>query len=135
MAFIQWDDSFSVNVREIDQQHQKLVGMLNDFEERLRQDPNQAFQALLDSLVEYTQYHFSTEEKYFEKFSYSDARAHIEEHRKFVEKVLDVRSSFIKHGKLILFFEITSFLKDWLTTHIKGSDKAYAKCFNDNGLF
>jgi hemerythrin len=134
MAFIQWDDSFSVNVREIDQQHQKLVGMLNEFEERLRQNPQQAFQALLDSLVEYTQYHFATEEKYFKKFSYPDARAHIEEHRKFVEKVLGVRSNFIKRGELILFFEITNFLKDWLTTHIKGSDKAYAKCFNDNGL-
>jgi hemerythrin len=135
MALIEWDDSFSVNVREIDLQHQKLVGMLNDFDEHLRQHPTQAFQALLDSLVEYTQYHFATEEKYFSKFSYPDARAHIEEHRTFTEKVLNVRSSFNKRGELLLFFEITNFLKDWLTTHIKGSDKAYAKCFNDNGLF
>ena len=36
MALINWDDSFSVNVAEIDQQHQTLVSMINDLNESIR---------------------------------------------------------------------------------------------------
>ena len=134
MALMQWDDSFSVNVKEIDQQHQKLVGMLNEFYGHVGKDAGQAFRALLDSLVEYTQYHFSTEEKYFKKFMYPDAANHADEHKEFTEKVLDVKNRLYQK-KLVLSLEITTFLKDWLTHHIKGSDKAYGQFFNDNGLF
>jgi hemerythrin len=134
MAFMQWDDSFSVNVKEIDQQHQKLVGMLNEFYGHVGKDAGQAFRLLLDSLVDYTQYHFSTEEKYFKAFSYPEAATHTEEHQKFTEKVLDVKNR-LYNKELVLSLEITVFLREWLTHHIKGSDKAYGRFFNDNGLF
>ena len=134
MAFMKWDDSFSVNVREIDLQHQKLVEMINKFYEHVGKDIDKAFRTLLDSMVEYTKYHFSTEEKYFEKFTYPDSASHTDVHKKFTEKVLDVRSR-LNQGKAVITMEITNFLKDWLTHHIKEDDKAYGKFFNDHGLF
>ena len=134
MALIKWDESFSVNVREIDQQHQKLVDMINEFYGHVGKDSGQAFRSLLKSLVEYTQYHFATEERYFAKFAYPDSKTHTDVHRQFTEKVLDVKNR-LESGKIVLSIEITTFLKDWLTTHIKGSDKAYGKYFNDHGLF
>jgi hemerythrin-like metal-binding protein len=129
-----WDDSFSVNVREIDLQHQKLIEMINEFYEHVGKDSGQAFRTLLDSLVEYTQYHFSTEEKYFKRFAYPDDSSHTEMHKNFTAKVLDVRNR-LNQGKFVVSLEITTFLKDWLTHHIKESDKAYGKFFNDHGLF
>ena len=122
MAFMAWDDSLSVNVREIDLQHQKLIDMINVFYE---QNSGQAFRTLLDSLVEYTQYHFSTEEKYFQRFAFPDAVSHTEMHKIFTDKVLDVRSRLCQ-GKFVVSLEITTFLKDWLTHHIKETDKEYA---------
>jgi hemerythrin len=111
MAFMVWDDSFSVNVREIDLQHQKLVGMLNEFYAHVgKEDSGKALRTLLDSLVAYTQYHFSTEETYFKLFSYPDAGNHAEAHQKFTEKVLDVRNR-LNEGKFVISFEITTFLK------------------------
>jgi hemerythrin len=134
MAFMTWDDSLSVNVREIDLQHQKLLGMINEFYEHVGKDSGQAFRTLLDSLVEYTQYHFSTEEKYFKKFAYPAASSHTEMHKKFTAKVLDVRNR-LDQGRTVVSLEITTFLKDWLTHHIKETDKQYSKCFNDHGLY
>ena len=37
MVLFEWDDTYSVNVGEIDEQHQKLVGMLNDLHEAMEQ--------------------------------------------------------------------------------------------------
>jgi len=133
MAFMKWDDTFSVNVREIDLQHQKLIEMVNEFYEHVGDDYGKALQTLLDSLVDYTRYHFSTEEKYFKEFAYQDSASHTDMHRKFAEKVLDVRSR-LDQGRIVVSFEITNFLKDWLTHHIREDDRAYSKCFNDHGL-
>ncbi|MEK6725087.1 MAG: bacteriohemerythrin [Deltaproteobacteria bacterium] len=133
MAFMKWDDSLSVNVHEIDLQHQKLIGMINEFYEYVGKDSGQAFCTLLDSLVEYTQYHFSTEEDYFKKFAYPDAGSHIEMHKIFTDKALDVRNR-LNQGKFVVSLEITTFLKEWLMHHIKETDKEYSKFFNDHGL-
>lgn len=133
MAYFTWDDSYSVNVREIDLQHQKLVGMINEFYDSVGKMPDQALFTLIGKLVNYTQYHFSTEEKYFEQFSYPGTKEHTEEHRKFTAKVLDVKKK-VEEGRLVISTEITSFLKNWLSHHIKEVDKAYSKCFNDHGL-
>jgi hemerythrin len=133
MAFILWDDTYSVNVREIDMQHQKLIGMINQFYEYVGKDSGTAFRDLLESLVDYTHYHFSTEEKYFEKFAYPDAVNHTQMHKLFTEKVLDVRSR-LSRGQCVVSLEITTFLKDWLIHHIKEMDKAYSEHFTQHGL-
>ncbi len=36
MALIDWDKSLSVNVEEIDQQHKKLIAMINELNEAMR---------------------------------------------------------------------------------------------------
>jgi len=133
MAFMSWDDSFSVNVKEIDLQHQKLIDMINEFYSHVGKNSGQAFRALLDSLVDYTHYHFSTEERYFQRFGYPGAVNHTEMHQEFIDKVSDVGTR-LDRGELVISLEMTSFLKDWLTHHIKQVDKAYAQFFNDHGL-
>jgi hemerythrin len=37
MALIDWDASYSVQVDEIDQQHQKLIAMINELNEAMKQ--------------------------------------------------------------------------------------------------
>ncbi len=129
MRFFEWNESYSVNVKEIDAQHKKLFRMISDFYDSVKEDNKKAMALLLDSLTGYIMYHFEMEERYLEKCGYPDLESHKREHISFVEKVLDVNERF-EAGRLVLSFEITIFLKNWLVHHVMHSDKKYSECLN-----
>ena len=134
MLLITWSDSFSVKVAEIDTQHKKLVEMINKLYDAMKVGKSKDVMGeILISLISYTVTHFKTEEMYFDLYNFSEKEAHKAEHIKFVETVTKFKTDF-DSGKATISLEVMNFLKDWLTKHINGSDKKYAKCFNDNGL-
>jgi hemerythrin len=135
MGLIVWDSSMSVNVAEIDRQHQKLVAMINELHDAMKAGHGKdALGKILNGLVSYTDSHFKMEEKYFADFKYPDAASHIMEHSTFVKKVSEFRNDF-EHGRLTVTIETLHFLRDWLQGHIKGVDKKYSSFFNEKGLY
>jgi hemerythrin len=134
MSLIRWDDSFSVDVVEIDKQHQKLVGMINDLHDGMRQGKSKEIMGkIIGGLVGYAGTHFRTEEKYFDQFGYPDSGSHKKEHSNFTQKVADFKGGF-DAGKFGLSMEVMNFLSNWLQNHIKGLDKKYGPFFNQKGL-
>jgi len=134
MSFIVWDNSLSVNVGEIDRQHQKLVTMINELHDAMKAGKGKdVLGKILNGLISYTDIHFKAEEKYFHQFKYPDAVSHKKEHAALVRKVMELKDEF-EHGRLAVSIEVLSFLKDWLQNHIKGEDKKYSGFFNEKGL-
>ena len=87
---------------------------------------------VLTGLKSYTVQHFSNEETLFEEYSYPDMSKHKLEHKDFVGKVEDFFKGY-NSGKLMLNMEVMNFLKDWLRTHINGSDRAYKDYLTGKG--
>lgn len=134
MALIRWDSSLSVGINEIDGQHQKLIGMINDLNEEMRQGKGKEILGrLLTALVAYTGTHFRTEETYFDQFRYPETDSHKREHEAFVRKVVEFKAGF-EAGRLGLSLQIMDFLSHWLQNHIKGVDKQYGPFLNAQGL-
>lgn len=134
MALIQWNDSFSVNVVEIDRQHQKLVGMINDLTDAMRQGKSKDILGkIINGLIGYAVTHFRAEEKYFDQFGYPETNSHKKEHSYFTKKIAEFKAGF-DAGKLGLSIEVMDFLSNWLQDHIKGVDKKYGPFFNEKGL-
>jgi len=134
MRVITWNDNLSVKVLAIDQQHKKLIDMMNELSDAMRSGKGRdILSKIISGLILYTGTHFKTEEKYFDQFDYPEAEIHKKEHEAFVLKVLEFKKGFEK-GDLNLTVEIMDFLSDWLQNHIKGSDKKYSQFFNDHGL-
>lgn len=134
MALINWESSFSVNVTEIDNQHQKLVSLINALNDAMKEGKGkEVLSTILNELINYTATHFKYEEDYFDKFNYPDKEVHKASHKKLVADVLKFRDDF-QSGKLGLTVEILTFLVNWLKSHIIGEDKKYTACFNSNGL-
>jgi hemerythrin len=134
MALIQWNDNLSVNVAVIDKQHQKLVSMINELSDAMKQGKGKDVSGkILNSLISYTATHFQTEEKYFDLYGYPEASNHKKEHLAFVQKVSKFKDDFEK-GRLLLTIELMNFLSDWLKNHITRTDKNYSPFFKAKGL-
>ncbi len=134
MNFLEWDDKYGVNVKEIDKQHQEIFKITNKLLNSIADGTGDEIVGdILQNLTDYITVHFRTEEYYFDKFNYSKSSTHKEEHRGFAKKVLEFKKKF-EEGRESLHLEITNFLMNWLLNHLLISDKEYMKCFDENGL-
>lgn len=134
MPFVLWDDSFSVNVMEIDLQHQKLFDLINSLYESMKKGTGkETLPKIIAELFQYVEKHFSTEEKYFDKFNYPESENHKIEHYNFLKKISEFKKSY-EENQIGLTIDIIIFLQEWLIRHIKVVDKKYSAFFNENGL-
>lgn len=133
MSFFNWDEKYSVGIRELDTQHKQLFSILNELYEAMQDGSNKTKLAkIINELASYTKIHFSTEEKYMEKYNYAGLASQKREHENFVAKVEAFKQDF-EAGKLALSLNIASFVKDWLSSHILGSDKNYGPFLTSKG--
>jgi hemerythrin-like metal-binding protein len=131
---LKWKDEYSVHVQEIDQQHMQLVKLIFElFDSINKHVAKDMLGDILDKLVKYAGYHFATEEKYFDLFNYEDKEKHINEHRKFADKVVEFKKKYVNH-EVEISFELIDFLENWLLDHLMESDKKYVRCFTEHGL-
>jgi hemerythrin len=122
---VQWQNSYSVGVKPIDEQHMELIRLTNKLFNSCmagQQKGNSAFLAAIHEAVEYTGYHFGTEEKIMARINYPDYARHKKEHTDFVREVY-IKVEEFKSGKMLAPLLFVYFLRDWVLHHIAVSDK------------
>ncbi|MCK5032280.1 MAG: hemerythrin family protein [Calditrichia bacterium] len=135
MELIKWSDEMSVNIKEIDDQHKKLIEIINNlFIAMLEGKAQDIINKTVDELINYAEYHFSTEENYFEKHNYPGFHSHKIQHSYYKDEILNYKQELL-NGKSTVPTDVFNFLKDWLTEHIMNSDKKYSKYLNNKGVF
>ena len=125
-GIIEWDERFSVGIKEIDNQHKKLFKIISTVFDGLAGHENrEMLKNAFDKVLDYTRYHFAAEEKYFKKFKYPDAEEHKKQHAKLLEETLALKSEYVE-GAPGVTLELIDFLTRWLQHHILLHDKQYA---------
>src|ERR1017187_1019246 len=81
MALLTWNSKYSVGVKTLDSQHTVLFGILNDLHAAMLKGQAQSLTGpLLRKLVDYTQTHFSTEERMLTEARYPGLADHKVKH-------------------------------------------------------
>lgn len=135
MALLTWTDALTVGVKEIDEQHRRLVELANALHAAvLAGATSAALSQQLGELIRQAALHFATEERLFAETRYPEAEAHMREHEELVAQVNALKQR-VDGGWLELDAEIAQYLCNWLTEHIVGADRQYGTHLNDAGVF
>lgn len=129
---VPWNSSFATGIEIIDEQHKQLVSLINDLaHEYVYGSVAGEMERILDSLIDYTVYHFETEETLWDEVLSHDEflEGHLKTHKGFVDKVLSIRSKIETDDSRKLIDNLLSFLTSWLAHHILYEDKRFSLVF------
>jgi len=130
MAYAVWSERLSVGNPTIDGQHKQLITYLNQLHDAMAGGRETAIIAeLLGKLHGYAKEHFEREELLWASKSYAGIDGHINDHRDFLVKVLDLNLQ-LHSGKPINSLEVLVFLRDWFLHHVATADVAAAQAVN-----
>jgi hemerythrin len=127
MEKIQWQNNLSVGIELIDGQHKKWISHYNDIVESITsQQSKTQIAKTLSFLIDYTQVHFSTEEKHMSASSYPGLPEHKAKHDGLRATLANLVKEFEEEGATTQLSEaIDTFLGHWLIRHIQEVDMKF----------
>jgi hemerythrin len=136
MALLEWDEKMSVGVKAMDDDHKALVGLLNEMSEALdSEQERKVLGAVLERMIQYTKDHLAREERLLAEHGYPDCTEHHKGHDLMIATALQAQASFRVGRSEMLSDEMLQFLKNWLESHIMGTDKEYGPFLNSKGIY
>jgi hemerythrin len=125
MERIIWTDNFSLGVGVIDQQHKRLIDMLNQLidAENVKTNSETVYD-LLDAMTKYSKEHFRTEERLLGKYGCPLLDEQKRDHRAYRIKTLQLCQATML-GVEAVPTVLVNYLREWWTHHIQEDDAKY----------
>ncbi|HLO74892.1 MAG TPA: bacteriohemerythrin [Magnetospirillum sp.] len=135
MALIDWSEQLSVHVVEFDDDHKRLISILNSlWEASEERRGHEVIDAILADLIDYTRTHFAREEEMFARWGYPGTDMHKQAHERLLATAASLHAKFRQEESESVADEVFEFLRDWLVKHILGDDALYANFFRGLGI-
>ena len=132
--YLTWKDSYSVGIESIDNDHKKLIHLINNLQTAIDYKTDKLIEKqTLDEVIDYTHYHFDREEGLMEENGYPDFVAHKAKHKEMIEKVNEFVLEF-ETDEEDAIQSLLAYLKSWLINHINGTDKEYSEYLISKGF-
>ena len=126
MSIFSWNSSYEIGIEKIDAQHKDLVEIIANLFNSMKVGLGyKEIENTIGKLRDYSNYHFTEEEKLMKEINYPKISEHIEVHSYFTEIVEDFYKRY-KEGEIALTIKMLDFLKNWLLNHISTMDKEIA---------
>lgn len=125
-----WNENFDTGIAIIDEQHKKLVYLLNSLAKQLvNQADSITLNSIFNELTDYAIYHFQTEEGIWHQYFCDDELElkHKATHSRFIDEIIFLKNEEGQLSATQIVEDILSFLTRWLAFHILDSDKRMAK--------
>lgn len=128
---LQWKESYSIGIELIDAQHKHLFDLGNSALDLMKSDSSldksEQIIQLIDDLLQYTKFHFLSEESYMLNIDFPLYENHKKEHDAFIQKITDINLATISSNQYKHIQDLVIFLLNWIVTHIFENDTLIAK--------
>lgn len=125
---LDWDESLSVGIPEIDVEHQRFIELINELNESIvgragMKEIRSRMQAILDDAMA----HFAHEEDLFRIWNYPDAEEHARRHVQLTHALREIMNNFERGGLEYELIEAGLKVKAALIEHLLKEDMKYCK--------
>lgn len=124
----EWDESYSIGIGKIDEQHKQMIWYINELQVAFAYNKIDIVEEVLDKLKSYTISHFSYEESLLEKGNYPHLAEHKKAHEAFINRINFFKERY-ENGENVAK-QLRSDLQLWVIHHIKEDDFDYKDFFN-----
>lgn len=128
MTTLKWTPDLDTGIAEIDSQHRRIVGFINDLQVATQKKDRALVGEVVGEMVDYTMSHFAFEEALFEEAGYRFSGPHKKIHELFCRRVGEFQARF--QGGEDVAEELHGLLSRWLFNHIRSEDHAYVEAIN-----
>lgn len=126
-----WKKEYETGIEIIDEQHKELFKIGNEsyslLKNNLITDKYDKVVAIINKLLDYCEYHFSTEEKYLLDIGYKKFLSHKVQHEEFIKELRNANLSKIDKDQDEYLMKILEFFMKWISGHILATDMDYVK--------
>jgi hemerythrin len=133
MKLLAWTAEYSVQIAELDADHQYWFDMINQLHQAMLEGRGtEALSALSHTLMQHTLEHFAHEEHLMSSLGYPGHQAHIYEHHQLRFKADEFMRRF-EAGETTITIEMMQFLIEAVPLHITTFDREFLHYLNTNG--
>ncbi|MCL2068183.1 MAG: bacteriohemerythrin [Treponema sp.] len=128
---IKWNNSYSMGIKIIDDQHRKVLDVANDLLKYVPKDEKserEFFKEMVGQVVDYIKVHFATEEGIMLAIKYPGYEEHKKNHEIFIQKVVKNIKDY-DAGNRAAIRNFSNFTRKWVLTHITLMDAKYIEFF------
>ncbi len=114
---IEWNDGLSLGVKMIDNDHKRLLEIINELSIAISGNKTkEVIDDVFSDLEKYAMEHFHREESFIKKHNSSQLDKHILEHESFKVKIPELKTKLLKDNSAAQ--DVVLYLIDWLFEHI-----------------
>ena len=126
---LKWDPSFELGHGVIDTEHRILHKLIVDFQEAVAQGVSkEKLTRILEEIIEYAEFHFSSEEKIMADYHYPERDEHALLHNDLLADVQNKCAQFQENK--IDPVQLDEFLLNWFAFHTSHEDKKLVSYIN-----
>ncbi|MBI4968588.1 MAG: hemerythrin family protein [Rhodospirillales bacterium] len=120
---IEWRSTLAIGHEEIDADHQKLIRLVNLYEDAVAKKDAFELKVAFLGLCEYAEVHFAREEKLMDAVAYPERFRHREAHAQLKSELLKFHDGLADpQGPRLAIDKASVFLRDWIVEHVVRMD-------------
>jgi len=124
-TYLEWKMEWNSGNGEIDEQHQELLAISNDFISMslLKLDKEKSTHQI-EQLIQHLSSHFQNEERILKSIEYPDYQKHANIHMKLIAKVEELRQAY-QNGEIKISAFFTFMLDEFIIGHLLNTDTLF----------
>ncbi len=123
MAYFEWAQDMEIDQGPIDADHQNLVRLVNELHDATTEGRGrEVVGKILDELIRYTSEHLHKEEASMAAAGFPHLERHKIGHQAFIDQLHKLQGRY-QAGSVAVAAQLSTVLRDWLSLHIRRSDK------------